>query len=1449
MPLRAQTRAAPRRIATTHPSMSQFHAAYVIPEVLDTLTPSDRDIAQALLRSLATFELEADVPLPAFDGGRTSLASLVAVAGNLVSRGLPTWAPLAMGEAVLRAAWPGTVASRDDPQRGVGFTLAQAPAGFAELLVRALHVTEPRMDTAAFGATVQEHYPLDSQAEHCFLVDIVAQRFGTGLAQAMVPQAPLDLILHMALKASSEKPRLERKDVADALHQCVDFALSLPYTVPGGPVGLILEVDGPQHQEPSQQIKDRARVEAARLANWQTDRIPVEQLAAPEPSLVHLMHVADTHPYCLTVRRNHVEPLHRLEAGLRAEQLLLSPVLAARVHRSLIEAVAGGILQWDQPAWAITIVERDVPGGRLGVEAFVDQMRQLFLLEGAGRSVPSVELTVLHSPEYADCALHWNQKTFPQADHAPVAGCHLVLDVSVLARPGLVAPVACPPGATRFVIRSSGLALAARTIRTAPLIRYADVSRLDASDEYLHHPLPGAADALRFFLRDIFRKSDFRPGQLPILKRGLQATSVLGLLPTGGGKSLTYQLAGLLQPGVSLVVDPIKSLMQDQYEGLLANGIDAAEFLNSSVYRTAQQRLDRLEHGQALFFFVSPERLQIQSFRDLLVRMTARGEQPVGFSFCVVDEAHCVSEWGHDFRTQYLRLGQTVRRFCRTFDRQEIPIYGLTATASFDVLADVQRELALPGQEAIVRTRTSRRRELRFRVLAVKANDKHGRIGDILDVVPSELAGWSAEAEEMRSDECDPATDDNRPPRPLPESFSVPSFYASNPQGAFENAGLIFCPHKSPRIPTGVGAVLNLVTGAPDISAGKFTAGFADFGAPEAEAESQEMMQTQRDFIGNRLNLLVATKAFGMGIDKPNVRFTIHYCYPTSIESLVQEAGRAGRDGAVALNYILFDPADEKINASFFNRNFRGRRKEALMVNELLTKVSLPAGNQLERLRELLAEEFIGASIAPLGGGLWPKVDPHRLYISSGFQQAYGYVDLRHAGFKGRSDGCHDSIDRTTADAVLARTSEWLRESVPAEVRESMSGIAIWLRERVAATSIPGILPTLANAPADQAHPTLVIGLKNGEASRISQFLSDRVPEQMVWRAAGFAADGEGFAMNLLAEHNRNHDHQIRLTEEQFATLAARFEYLRDEQDTYKAVHRLTLLGVVADYTIDYGAKTLTLCLNRNAAGDGVYLDAFVRYLSRYTTRAKAEALAQRALQREKGSTVLEKILGELLDFTYGEIADKRKRATQEMALACEKGVAAPHEDLGEFFDLYFNSKYARALYLPEATRDGAFFDRQVLWNYLDYMTEPPDGIGKERDNVKHLRGACARMLSAGADKNGAILLLDAFAILFLEAERKLPLDRVLAIASEMLLLGFRCFQEQELLRDDDLMAFFDEYAARAHDIEPEVGKRLQQSLRHLLVLDMHRRWLSAFNDQFDDRAGVPSALQAQSAT
>jgi superfamily II DNA helicase RecQ len=206
----------------------------------------------------------------------------------------------------------------------------------------------------------------------------------------------------------------------------------------------------------------------------------------------------------------------------------------------------------------------------------------------------------------------------------------------------------------------------------------------------------------------------------------LQHKTVIGLLPTGGGKSLTYQMATLLQPGVSMVIDPIRSLMQDQYDSLLSEGIDACNFINSTL--SAKQRgtnTNALKKGQILFCFVSPERLQIEAFRNALSEMKNNN---VFFSYCVIDEVHCVSEWGHDFRTSYLALGHNAIRYCQTFSESPITLFGLTATASFDVLADVERELAPPGENldanAIVRFENTIRPELHYIIIPVKPSQE-----------------------------------------------------------------------------------------------------------------------------------------------------------------------------------------------------------------------------------------------------------------------------------------------------------------------------------------------------------------------------------------------------------------------------------------------------------------------------------------------------------------------------------------------------------------------------------------------------------------------------------------------------------------------------------------------------------------------------------------------------
>ncbi|MBU2920710.1 DEAD/DEAH box helicase [Winogradskyella psychrotolerans] len=189
---------------------------------------------------------------------------------------------------------------------------------------------------------------------------------------------------------------------------------------------------------------------------------------------------------------------------------------------------------------------------------------------------------------------------------------------------------------------------------------------------------------LEFFLKNIFEYDRFNNGQISIIQNILENNTTIGLLPTGGGKSLTYQLACLLQPCISFVVCPIKSLMYDQVKDLNQAYIQNIESINSDVGGAARTEiLDNYSNGKYFFVFISPERFQTKDFRERLVAINSQ----LDFSYAVIDEVHCLSEWGHDFRTSYLNLSNTIKKYCPT-----INFLGLTATASVNVLKDIQLE-------------------------------------------------------------------------------------------------------------------------------------------------------------------------------------------------------------------------------------------------------------------------------------------------------------------------------------------------------------------------------------------------------------------------------------------------------------------------------------------------------------------------------------------------------------------------------------------------------------------------------------------------------------------------------------------------------------------------------------------------------------------------------------
>ncbi|MGS0696581.1 DNA helicase RecQ [Shewanella sp. 0m-4] len=338
--------------------------------------------------------------------------------------------------------------------------------------------------------------------------------------------------------------------------------------------------------------------------------------------------------------------------------------------------------------------------------------------------------------------------------------------------------------------------------------------------------LDNSVDQLSSTLQSVFGYRTFREGQREVIEQICAGQDCLVIMPTGGGKSLCYQLPALIMPGLTVVVSPLISLMKDQVDSLIQTGVSAA-YLNSSQPREESlQVLQKMRYGELKLLYVSPERLLQASFIDRLHELNV--------SLFAIDEAHCISQWGHDFRPEYAALGRLRQQF------PQVPIMALTATADKATRADICERLTITPHSLLT---SFDRPNIRYTV-AEKLNA----------------------ANQLRQ-------------------------FVDAQNGT---SGIVYC--SSRRRVDEVAERLRLQGHQAE--------------AYHAGKTQEERADVQDRFLKDQLDIVVATVAFGMGINKSNVRYVVHYDIPKSVEAYYQETGRAGRDGLDSEALMLFDPAD-----------------------------------------------------------------------------------------------------------------------------------------------------------------------------------------------------------------------------------------------------------------------------------------------------------------------------------------------------------------------------------------------------------------------------------------------------------------------------------------------------------------------------------------------------------
>lgn len=628
----------------------------------------------------------------------------------------------------------------------------------------------------------------------------------------------------------------------------------------------------------------------------------------------------------------------------------------ARIQKTLIEAIISERLDINKQEWSILVIEDKTSVAKISIEGFSETYHNLIALTNDYDEMVLPRLSVSTKKDAS------SKKKYDA-----------VIDVSI-DQPCNAKDVSFSDFKASndcyFIVRSSERVYADRILYTTERISYKPL--VERNSQGVYNRIEENCSKLRYFLNLIFRKEDFRPGQLPILNRALQLKSVIGLLPTGGGKSLTYQLAAMLQPAVTLVVDPLKGLMKDQYDGLLNTGIDCISYINSDItknFKEGRRRELALTGSQVQIMFLSPERLSIHRFRNVLRSMRESG---VYFAYGVIDEVHCVSEWGHDFRLAYLHLGRNLFNYVlpKKVEGKDnhISLFGLTATASFDVLADVQRELSGTNafsleEDATVRYENTNRLELQYNVVEVDAKDanKAWGVGDIkekkllevindatqkiVDIQDNSAVKYIKERFIERENLIDPAIVNKIQDAKLDVDVENGWYKQTNT----DTAGIVFCIRASEKTNLSV----------PSVEATLREKGLSSISTFKGGDDTEY----QDAFLKGKTCMMVATKAFGMGIDKSNVRMTFHLNYPGSLESFVQEAGRAGRDKKMALATIMYSPekfwvknvktdkwqdfsADYINNKFFYDSNFLGEAFELYVMELLINKLHVKISNE-----------------------------------------------------------------------------------------------------------------------------------------------------------------------------------------------------------------------------------------------------------------------------------------------------------------------------------------------------------------------------------------------------------------------------------------------------------------------------------------------------------------------
>lgn len=1380
--------------------MIQLQAGYVFDSVKDILLKHyQKDTVEGLLKQLSYFNIEIDAISAKSDN--TDFEQTLFVAHNLISRGLPTRTSAWVENTILQS-------NKYTQQNKIDLTKGSIKRDFREddeiitALFRALHIIEPDLKgNAITKKKINSWENLENPFEEDFLYNQIPKYLSEYWIQLIDSQRELEHLLRYSTKTEDEIEKYLNGTIRILNEQKLDFVIEYPYLI-NGSRGIVIEIDGPQHDQPDQMYIDNNRDTATENAKFgRAIRIKTGKWEIIKETISRMRYL-ERHSYFQVLKQNFDNPLYLSNEGTSALEMVLMPFAIARIQKTIIHLLLNGNLDIHADEWNIAILERDIPCAKIAFEDLKKLLETLLGLQGNDLRLPVVNLYVKSDSRFE------KSQFISQNEIDKKITYDLSIDISVFQRSGFTKSDDELNANTKVLIRSSHSPNTHVSFLTAALIKYKTFGQNNPTQNIFEEDKT-QVNLLNKILQDIFRKTTFKAGQLEIINRALQGKSVIGLLPAASGKSLAYQLTALLQPGIAIIIAPTQSLIMNQYENLLKNGISSVTCIHPSLRRKERKKtLDKIKKAHALFVFVTPEKMQEDAFRkDLLT--TSQSNQNY-FSYCIIDETHCISEWGHDFRISYTHLGDKIRKFCKTKNNSNIPFLALTATASYNVLSDIQRELDIK-ENAIIRIEKPDQPEIYFKIIEVNA-----------DVDPD--AGITTNNKEI--------LEETKLKTLIQEIELLPlnrhainednSDYNPDNSSSQKNTGLIFCSSGN---------------SYSDISA-SLKYHFPDFNIrlsyknEEIDNKDQIYDPNQTPEENHQPELLIATKDCGIGISKENIRFVVHFNYPGSIERYYQETGRAGHDGKPSVAILLFNKQDFMVSEeeiisenevitkiikkqpasidkerllNFHKQNFKGIQKEQNLAAELLSEIKYPSRKIINYIEGRILEEFS----TEIQLNTVTEKNRQVLYINPNFGSIY--LDWENLPFN-------------IAHSPLAiKIADYIKQIILVEKPEEITPYD-WLDQPVHSNpSAPGIEVLFQNNDITDDF-LVIIPFTNNTIEEITQCLNDNglaFTYRIVYEAQKDCSDKSKFIECLEWKYKSIKNETIHIPDHLKQSLQKLFSEIRNEQDTFKAVYRLSAIGVIDDYIVDYNSKIISATASRKK--QGYYINELKKFILQYNSPADTEEKIKR-LHLYKGNSEIQKCLSFLLEFIYEEMVQQHKTAIESMEEACRIGLQENGSlKFKEFVDFYMNAKYAQSSYLPADTQNGLNADFSIVEKYMDLVRTQHGQI----NNLKHLKSTATRLSDQHPD-NYVFTLLKSFSVFLTEKER----DDFIENAQTDFIKGF--LKEQESTHENAirLKDKIDIFKGKIGKLDSNLIEKVEDA-ENVVLHSIHTNWLKDFNDNF----------------